>query len=51
MPRSVPMSRVRLATLAYIVIIAPMIAPSENTMLMVWPSTLMKLARFSDWSA
>ena len=46
-----PISAVREATLAYIVIIAPMIAPIEKITEIDVPRMLMNLASVSDWSA
>ena len=49
--RSVPISAVRDATLAYIVIMAPMMAPIEKMTEIVVPRYEMNLASASDWSA
>ena len=46
-----PISPVREATLAYIVIIAPMTAPIEKMIEIVRPRMLMNLDSASDWSA
>ena len=46
--RRVPISRWRFATAAYIVIIAPIIAPTEKKTAMHEPSTVMNIAVPSD---
>jgi len=48
MARKVPISAVRLATEAYMVIIAPMIAPMENMVLRIVPRMRRKFAMSSD---
>src|SRR5207237_9553573 len=49
--RSDPTSRTREATCAYIVIIAPSVAPKEKKMEMVVPSTWMKPASWHEASS
>ena len=49
--RSVPTSIVLFATAAYIVIIAPMVAPMLKMTVTKIPSTLMNNAMVSDWRA
>ena len=49
--RSVPISTVLLATAAYMVIIAPIVAPKLKMTVIKIPSTLIKPARNSDCSA
>ncbi len=49
--RSVPISGTRLATAAYMVIIAPMIAPKEKIAASTEPKTRRNFAIISDWSA
>ena len=49
--RIVPISVVRLATAAYMVIMAPIIAPREKMTVRVSPRMRRNLAIVSDWSA
>ena len=46
-----PISPVRVATAAYIVIVAPIIAPSEKITDNAMPSSVMKVDRPADWSS
>lgn len=48
---ALPISPVRAATLAYIVIIAPMIAPIEKIAEIEVPRYVMNFDSASDWSA